>query len=129
MFGDFCGFTKLAEEMEPKTLIDLLNQYFCAFDKIVTSHNVEKLKTIGDAYMCASGLPAESRGHAIRMCLAALEIQHYLGVVLQITVRHLVVVVVDNLLYLKRGVGRFILEVIIQLPKIFHMNHLILGWM
>ena len=79
MFGDFCGFTKLAEEMEPKTLIDLLNQYFCAFDKIVSNHSVEKLKTIGDAYMCASGLPAESRGHAIRMCLAALEIQHYLG--------------------------------------------------
>jgi class 3 adenylate cyclase len=78
MFGDFCGFTKLAEQMEPKSLIDLLNQYFSAFDKIVTNHNVEKIKTIGDAYMCASGLPAESRGHALRICLAALEIQHYL---------------------------------------------------
>mgnify|MGYP001412798822 CR=1 FL=1 len=78
MFGDFCGFTKLAEQMEPKTLIELLNQYFSAFDQIVSKHNVEKLKTIGDAYMCASGLPAESRGHAFRICLAALEIQLYL---------------------------------------------------
>ena len=46
MFGDFCGFTKLAEQMEPKTLIELLNQYFSAFDQIVSKHNVEKLKRL-----------------------------------------------------------------------------------
>lgn len=79
MFGDFCGFTKLAEKMEPKALIDLLNQYFSAFDEIVSKYEIEKIKTIGDAYMCASGLPSESRGHAIQICLAALEMQHYLG--------------------------------------------------
>ena len=64
--------------MEPKALIELLNQYFSAFDKISFNHKLEKIKTIGDAYMCASGLPSESRGHAIRICLAALEFQNYL---------------------------------------------------
>ena len=78
MFSDFSGFTKHAENMEPKALIELLNQYFSAFDKIIFNHKLEKIKTIGDAYMCASGLPAESRGHAIRICLGALEIQNFL---------------------------------------------------
>ena len=78
MFSDFSGFTKLSEQMEPKSLIDLLNQYFSVFDGIVAKHGLEKLKTIGDAYMCVSGLPAETRGHAIRICLASLEIQNYM---------------------------------------------------
>ena len=78
MFSDFAGFTKLSEQMEPKTLIELLNQYFCIFDKIIANHNLEKLKTIGDSYMCVSGVPSESRGHAIRICLAALEMQDYM---------------------------------------------------
>ena len=79
MFSDFVGFTKLSEQMEPKSLIELLNQYFCIFDKIISNHNLEKLKTIGDSYMCVSGVPSESRGHAIRICLAALEIQNYMN--------------------------------------------------
>ena len=79
MFADFSGFTKLSETMDPKSLIELLNKYFSAFDSITMNHKVEKIKTIGDAYMCVSGLPEESRGHAIRMCLVALEIQQYLG--------------------------------------------------
>ena len=78
MFCDFSGFTKHAENVEPKALIELLNQYFSAFYKINFNHKLEKIKTIGDAYMCASGLPSESRGHAIRICLAALEFQNYL---------------------------------------------------
>ena len=78
MFSDFTGFTKLSEQMEPKSLIDLLNQYFSTFDGIVEKHGLEKLKTIGDSYMCVSGLPAETRGHAIRVCLASLEIQNYM---------------------------------------------------
>jgi len=78
MFSDFAGFTKLSEQMEPKTLIELLNQYFSTFDGIVEKHGLEKLKTIGDSYMCVSGLPAETRGHAIRVCLASLEVQNYM---------------------------------------------------
>ena len=78
MFSDFTGFTKLSEQMEPKSLIELLNQYFSTFDGIVEKHGLEKLKTIGDSYMCVSGLLAETRGHAIRVCLASLEIQNYM---------------------------------------------------
>ena len=75
LFADFKGFTLLAERMEPVALIGLLDQYFTAFDEIVTRHGLEKLKTIGDAYMAVAGVPAASRRHAIDTCLAALEIQ------------------------------------------------------
>jgi len=56
-------------------LIGLLDQYFTAFDEIVTRHGLEKLKTIGDAYMAVAGVPAANRGHPFDACLAALEIQ------------------------------------------------------
>jgi adenylate cyclase len=61
--------------MEPVALIGLLDQYFSAFDEIVTRHGLEKLKTIGDAYMAVAGVPIASRRHHIDTCLAALEIQ------------------------------------------------------
>ena len=79
MFSDFSGFTNLAEQMQPKALIELLHQYFATFDNIVAKHNVEKLKTIGDAYMCVAGLPSECRGHAIAICFAALDIQNHMA--------------------------------------------------
>jgi adenylate cyclase len=79
MFTDFKGFTRLAEASEPRTLVNDLNQFFCAFDEIIEHHNLEKLKTIGDAYMCAGGLPDENRTHPIDVCRAALEIQEYMA--------------------------------------------------
>ena len=75
LFTDFKGFTLLAERMEPAALIGLLDQYFSAFDEIVTRHGLEKLKTIGDAYMAVAGVPIVNRRHPIDTCLAALEIQ------------------------------------------------------
>ena len=75
LFADFKGFTLLAEKMEPVALIGLLDQYFTAFDEIVTRLRLEKLKTIGDAYMAVAGVPGASRRHPIDACLAALEIQ------------------------------------------------------
>lgn len=75
LFADFKGFTLLAERTEPATLIGLLDQYFTAFDEIVTRHGLEKLKTIGDAYMAVAGVPKANRRHPIDTCLAALEIQ------------------------------------------------------
>jgi class 3 adenylate cyclase len=75
LFTDFKGFTLLAERMEPVALIGLLDQYFSAFDEIVTRHGLEKLKTIGDAYMAVAGVPIANRRHPIDACLAALEIQ------------------------------------------------------
>jgi class 3 adenylate cyclase len=79
MFTDFKGFTQFAESMEPRVLVDELNRYFSAFDEIVSRHNLEKLKTIGDAYMCAGGLPEENRSHPVDACLAALEIQDFMA--------------------------------------------------
>jgi class 3 adenylate cyclase len=79
MFTDFKGFTRIAEAAEPRTLINDLNQYFSAFDEITERHNLEKLKTIGDAYMCAGGLPEENRSHPIDACRAAMEIQDFMA--------------------------------------------------
>ena len=75
LFADFQGFTLLAERIEPAVLVGLLDRYFSAFDDIVDRHGLEKLKTIGDAYMAVGGLPATERGHPIGACLAALEMQ------------------------------------------------------
>jgi class 3 adenylate cyclase len=57
--------------------VEDLNQYFSAFDAIVDRHGLEKIKTIGDAYLCAGGLPKPNREHPIDTCLAALDIQGY----------------------------------------------------
>jgi len=79
LFTDFKGFTRFAEAAEPRTLVNDLNQYFSAFDEIIARYNLEKLKTIGDAYMCAGGLPEENRTHPIDACRAALEIQEFMA--------------------------------------------------
>jgi len=79
MFTDFKGFTRLAEASEPRALINDLSQYFSAFDEIIERHNLEKLKTSGDAYMGAGGLPEENRTHPVDACLAALEIQEFMA--------------------------------------------------
>jgi len=78
MFADFKGFSALAATLEPEDLINLLDEAFRAFDEIVGNHGLEKIKTIGDAYMCAGGLPEEYPDHAERTVLAGLEMQNYL---------------------------------------------------
>ncbi len=75
MFIDFHSFTTIAESTEPGILVDQLGDYFAVFDKIVDKHGLEKIKTIGDGYLAASGLPNETTDHAERVCRAALEIQ------------------------------------------------------
>ena len=75
MFIDIEGFTTLAESIEPRVLIEQLGDFFSVFDRIVEKHGLEKIKTIGDGYLAASGLPTETRDHAYRACLAALEIR------------------------------------------------------
>jgi len=74
VFADFVGFTSKAAGMPPEALVATLDAYFSRFDAIVDGVGVEKLKTIGDAYMFASGLPAAKKTHAIDACLAALRI-------------------------------------------------------
>lgn len=79
MFADFEGFTRLTERMDPKGLVDQLDQFFSAFDELAERHRLEKLKTIGDAFMCAGGLPEPTRTHAVDACLAALALQDYMA--------------------------------------------------
>jgi len=74
LFIDFESFTGIAESMEPRTLIEQLDEYFSLFDRIVRDHGLEKIKTVGDAYMCAAGLSDESRDHGVLACTAAWEI-------------------------------------------------------
>jgi class 3 adenylate cyclase len=78
MFTDFKGFSRLAATLEPEALINLLDEAFRALDQIVEDHKLEKIKTIGDAYMCAGGLPEVDNDHAARTVRAALTIQEYL---------------------------------------------------
>jgi adenylate cyclase len=75
LFADVRGFTLLAERAEPAALIGLLDQYFTAFDDIVARRGLEKIKTIGDAYMAVGGVTETDRPHSIEACLAALEMQ------------------------------------------------------
>jgi class 3 adenylate cyclase/putative methionine-R-sulfoxide reductase with GAF domain len=78
MFTDFKDFTHIAEGMSPSQLIRELDGYFTQFDKTIDRYHLEKLKTIGDSYMCAGGIPRIGDTHPIEACLAALEIQSFM---------------------------------------------------
>ena len=78
MFCDLVGFTKLTETLPPKTLVELLDQIFCKFDSIAIKYDIEKIKTIGDAYMCVSGINNNKDKHAENLCSMALEVREYL---------------------------------------------------
>ncbi len=78
LFTDFKGFTQLSEKLSPQTLVAVVNECFSAFDHIMQRYGVEKIKTIGDAYMAAGGLPTPNNTHADDVVRAALEIQQYM---------------------------------------------------
>lgn len=78
MFTDFVNFTKTAEFLSPEELVNELHICFTAFDKIMEKHQLEKIKTIGDAYLAVSGLPAKDEHHAQRAIAAAIDIQNYI---------------------------------------------------
>lgn len=78
MFTDFKGFTKISEKLTPSELVAEIDTCFKAFDHIIHKHNIEKIKTIGDAYMCAGGLPVLNKTHATDIIKAALEIQQFM---------------------------------------------------
>lgn len=77
MFTDFKGFTTHAESLDPEKLVESIDYYFSHFDTIMDKYGLEKIKTVGDAYMCASGLPYPSEDHAYRILEAALEILEF----------------------------------------------------
>jgi class 3 adenylate cyclase len=78
MFTDFVGFTQIAESMSAEELVDELNVCFRAFDAICEKHQLEKLKTIGDAYMAAGGLPMPNDTHPLNVVAAALDIVSFM---------------------------------------------------
>ena len=79
MFSDFQNFTSISEDMTPADLVAELNACFYAFDAIMGTYHLEKIKTIGDAYMAASGLRHEVSSHPVDMVRAALEMQAFLA--------------------------------------------------
>ncbi|MBX3722084.1 MAG: adenylate/guanylate cyclase domain-containing protein [Turneriella sp.] len=79
LFTDFVGFTRISEKLTPRELVDELDKCFSYFDQVTEKYRLEKLKTIGDSFMCAGGLPTPNKTHAIDCCLAALEIQSFMN--------------------------------------------------
>tara|TARA_R110002153_G_scaffold97454_1_gene232205 strand:+ start:3371 stop:5143 length:1773 start_codon:yes stop_codon:yes gene_type:complete len=77
LFTDFEAFTAASEHVDPELLVTRLGYYFTAFDDIIEKYGLEKIKTIGDAYMCAGGLPFPIEDHAIKMVKAAFEILQF----------------------------------------------------
>lgn len=75
LFADIVGFTPLSARMSPRELVNLLNQMFSKFDQLTENYGLEKIKTIGDAYMVAGGLPVYKPDHAASVALMALEMQ------------------------------------------------------
>jgi len=94
LFADIVDFTKFSADLSANELVAFLNEVFSAFDQLADSHGLEKIKTIGDAYMVVAGLPGSSRAHAV----AAVE----MALVLQETLERIC---------LKRGVSRLQLRI------------------
>ncbi|TAF67043.1 MAG: hypothetical protein EAZ55_05115 [Cytophagales bacterium] len=78
LFTDFQGFTQKASQMDGDTLVTELNEVFEEFDRIIERYNLEKIKTIGDAYMCVGGLPLPNKTNPIDAVLAGLDIQRFM---------------------------------------------------
>ncbi len=79
MFTDFKGFTEITEKMSAEQLVLEIDTCYRAFDKIIEKHGVEKIKTIGDSYMCAGGLPLSNSTHALDTVRAALQIRDFIS--------------------------------------------------
>ncbi|MES2797010.1 MAG: adenylate/guanylate cyclase domain-containing protein [Bacteroidota bacterium] len=78
LFADIKDFTKISTKFSAETMIKELGYIFGAFDKIIERHNIEKIKIIGDAYMCAGGLPISNSTNATDVVNAAIEIQDFM---------------------------------------------------
>lgn len=78
LFADFKDFTTITDNLEPEQVVDELNYCFSAFDRIVQKFGLEKIKTIGDAYMCAGGLPAKNNTHPLDVVNAAIEMRDFM---------------------------------------------------
>lgn len=75
LFADIVGFTKMSEKLEPDAIVAFLNTLFSEFDHLIDQYGQEKIKTIGDSYMVAGGVPVPSKDHTTTMCKVALGMQ------------------------------------------------------
>jgi adenylate cyclase len=73
LFADICGFTLLSARISSQELVEMLNEVFSEFDRLAAQHGLEKIKTIGDAYMAACGLPEPREGHAAAVAAMGLD--------------------------------------------------------
>lgn len=78
LFADIHGFSKLVEGMDSSSIMDELDEILFEFDAIVTKYKIEKIKTIGDTFMCAGGIPDKNITNPIDVVMAALEMRNYL---------------------------------------------------
>jgi class 3 adenylate cyclase len=79
LFADFVGFSTIAEKLSPQQLVSELDTCFQKFDEIIAKHDLEKIKTIGDAYMCAGGVPEGGDAKILNMVAAAIDMQSWLA--------------------------------------------------
>ncbi|MEM7183106.1 MAG: adenylate/guanylate cyclase domain-containing protein, partial [Spirochaetota bacterium] len=77
LFTDFKSFTTISQQLGASELVEKLHAYFSYFDDMAQQHGLEKIKTIGDSYMCAAGIPERRMTHAIDACLLGLEICYF----------------------------------------------------
>jgi class 3 adenylate cyclase len=78
LFTDFKNFTQASEKLTPEELVAEINHCYSEFDRIITKHGIEKIKTIGDSYMCAGGLPVPNETHPFDVINAGLEIAAFI---------------------------------------------------
>jgi len=81
IFADIVGFTQLSLDLEPEPLVKLLNRIFRSFDQLCAQHGVEKIKTIGDAYLAVGGLPGSEGDHTAQVAALAIEMRRVLPLV------------------------------------------------
>jgi class 3 adenylate cyclase/ligand-binding sensor domain-containing protein len=79
MFSDFKDFTVIAQQLEPQDLIAELNRCFVFFDDVCVRHNIEKIKTVGDSFMCAGGVPIRNKSNPVDIVLAAFEMRDFIS--------------------------------------------------
>ncbi|GGK59060.1 adenylate/guanylate cyclase domain-containing protein [Rufibacter glacialis] len=79
LFTDFKDFTKISQDLTPEELVTVIDFYFCAFDGIISKYNIEKIKTMGDAYMCAGGMPNPDANTPADVVKAGMEIAAFVA--------------------------------------------------
>src|SRR5512133_1813226 len=78
LFADIHGFARLVETMDSSVLMDELDEILFEFDRIASKYRIEKIKTIGDTYMCAGGIPVKNITNPIDVVMAAMEMRNHL---------------------------------------------------